>query len=322
MPRGERVVDHRDPRSADRHSHQDLRRVHGGAAGRNTVPACLATNQRPAGRLAVAREQSQRVVFREGRRLLRQAAPRDVGGCGVEASGERREPARGERRVVGDLADAKRDVDVLADEVDVARRQIEVERDPRMARHECRERRREQEVRQVVGHARAQAARRLGLPVRGDRPGGFDVLGDVPRVLEHRAAEIGQRERAGGAQEQPFAEGLFERRHAARHRRLGKAQACCGVREPAIVGDPGEDHEVVCTERVLSHIGNNMIPFCSFIKLNETPSWVSRGIRRRRPHHAGVLPAADPPERRGFGRATRGRQRATRVSAGIAQGAC
>ena len=143
------------------------------------------------------------------------------------------------------VAHANRHVEVLADQIDEACGQVDLERDRRILPDELGEHRREHEVGEVARHRHAQPSARLDLPVLGQRRRGRDVLDDVMRMLEHGAAEVGDGELARRAQQQPFAELRFERRHASRHGRLGQAQALGGAGKAAFVDDAGEEQEIV-----------------------------------------------------------------------------
>ena len=146
------------------------------------------------------------------------------------------------------FAHADRDVEVLADEIDEARREVDLQRDRRIRPDELREERREHDRAQVARHRHAQPSGGLDLPVLGERRRRGHVLDDVMRVLQHREPEVGDRELAGRAQQQPLAQLGFERRHPARHRRLGEPEPPGRPREAAFVDDAREEQEIVRLE--------------------------------------------------------------------------
>ena len=97
----------------------------------------------------------------------------------------------------------------------------------------------------VARHRHAQAAARLDLPVLGERFGRRHVLDEMMRVLEHRAAEVGDGELARRAQQQALAKLGFKRGDPSRHGRLGQFQSLRGAREAAFVDDAGEQQQVI-----------------------------------------------------------------------------
>ena len=242
---GEVVLHHRDARPGAGEADQQIRRIGGRAAGRDAFPALFAAREDPRHRLAGAREQAQRVVFHQRLGFRRLAAAGDVGGRGIESGRPRGDAPGGERGVVRQLAHADRHVEVLADEVDPPRRQVDLERDCRIAADEVGEEIAENEVREVAGHRYAQAAAGLGLALQCERRRGVDFLRHVARMVEHAAAEVGDAELAGRAQQQALAQLRLQRRHAAGDRGFRQAQALGRAAEAAGVGHAGEQEEVV-----------------------------------------------------------------------------
>src|SRR5262249_57830661 len=96
---GEWIVDHRDARTGERHTHEDLRCICRCAAWGNAFPARLAANERPYRRIAGASQESQSIVLHERFGFGRSAPPRNVRRCGIETARKRSEPARRKRRI-------------------------------------------------------------------------------------------------------------------------------------------------------------------------------------------------------------------------------
>ena len=145
------------------------------------------------------------------------------------------------------VAHAERDVEILADQVDPPRRQVDLERDRRIVARRIRR-----------GAAPStRLAKSAGIDTRS-RPLGSDLpvlrqatpprprpRRDVTGMLQHGVAEIGDRELARGAQQQALAQLRFERREPARDGRFGQPQALGRPREAAFVDDAGEEQKVV-----------------------------------------------------------------------------
>src|SRR5690606_37362371 len=102
------------------------------------------------------------------------------------------------------------------------------------------------ELLQEVGwQGYSQRALRRGLAVLGQRAGGLGLLEQAPRMLEHAFAELGDRELASGAGEQPFAETALERADPPGDGRFRQAAALGGLREAAGIDHAGEEDQVV-----------------------------------------------------------------------------
>ena len=127
------VVHDGDASPGARQPHQQLGRVGGGAPGRDALPALLAAAAASTASARRCAQQAQRVVLHQRLGLGGCAVSGEVVGRRIEAPANTREPARDERGVVGQVAHAHRDVEVLADQVDAPRRQVELERDGRVA---------------------------------------------------------------------------------------------------------------------------------------------------------------------------------------------
>jgi hypothetical protein len=165
--------------------------------------------------------------------------------CRIETGLEHRKAACGERRIVGQVAHPQRDIEVLADQVDAARRQVELERDRRVARDEVGERLPQHVVRKIGRHRDAEPSARLHLPLLRQGGGGIDFGHHLVRMLEHAAAEVGDGQLARRSQQQAFAELRLEVGDAPRHGRLRLAGALGGAAEAAFVDDAREQQEVV-----------------------------------------------------------------------------
>src|SRR5439155_19771870 len=114
----------------------------------------------------------------------------EISGRGIEAAGEYGHAAGGEGRVVSQFTHADGDVEVLADEIDETRGEIQLERDRRVFEGELGQQRRQDDVGYVAWHGHTQAAARLDLPVVGERLRCCHVLHDVACMVEHRQPEV------------------------------------------------------------------------------------------------------------------------------------
>ena len=207
---------------------------------------CSPRRQHPRHRLAGATEHAQRVVLHQRLGLARRAAPREVGGRGVQAAAERGHPARGERRVVAQVAHADRDVEVLADQVDEARRQVDLQRDRRIARARTR----------ASSGASTRFARSPGIVTRSrplGSPGGVcasDAAASTSSTTwcacsstaRPKSVTVSLRVVRSSRRSPSCA---LERGDAPRDGRLRQAQALGGAREAAFVDHAGEQQQVV-----------------------------------------------------------------------------
>jgi hypothetical protein len=177
--------------------------------------------------------------------FARHAAPLQIRRRGVQADRKRRHLTRCQRGVVGQAAHAQREVEVLADQVDAARRQVELEGDRRVLFDEIGEQPAEHDGREVGRHRYPQPPARQHLALLRERAGGLDFGRDLVRVLEHAVTEVCDRQLACRAKQQALAELRFQRRDAPRHGRFGQPDTLRGAAETALVGDPREEHQVV-----------------------------------------------------------------------------
>ena len=102
------------------------------------------------------------------KRCARNAAARNVRRCSVQTAREGRDATRRERCIVAQFAHADRHIEVLGNQIDEPRGEVDLEPDRRVLEHELREHRREHEIRHVARHGHAEPAARLHLAVLRD----------------------------------------------------------------------------------------------------------------------------------------------------------
>jgi len=252
----EEVRDRRDAGTGAREADQQLGGVGGRSSRRNAFPPLLAAGQRPRHRRTVGAEQADRVVRRELLRRRRLTPLRQVVGRGIQAVGKRSQAARGEQRIVWQRPDADGGIESLAQQVDPARREVQLQRDGRVQGHERGQHVAEHQVRDVAGHGYPQPPARRGLAVVAQGRRGVHLEGDLARVLEKLPSELGQRLTPRRAQQEALANPRLQRRDAPRDGGLWQTQPLGGAAEAPQLGDAGEHEQVawIDARRCLFHL--------------------------------------------------------------------
>ncbi len=149
------------------------------------------------------------------------------------------------QRRIGKRTDARRHVDALLDQVDVAVVQQQLDLHARVGIEELRDERRDVAAAELDrrGHAQQTTHRRLA----GARSRGLIVLHEGSRLVVERPAGLGGRKAARRAIDQPDADTVFQGRERASHGRWRAPQSRGGAHQAALLDDAHEDAELVQT---------------------------------------------------------------------------
>ena len=170
---------------------------------------------------------------------LRLAVPREIGGrCAADERSAADPPA--DEVHAADRPDPHGSVEALVDEIDEAVGQLDVESHLRIPRHEFGDRDREMPRAERDAAGQAQRAARDHGPGAGGRLRFLEIREQQHGALVERAADLGQRQRARRAIEQPCVEMRLELGHVARDRRHGDAEAVGRPREASRFDDFNE----------------------------------------------------------------------------------
>ena len=177
-----------------------------------------------------------------GERLRRADASRDTSARADHAmvGGE----LAGDERAVLQFADADREVEAFADDVDEAVGQVEIELDLGILGQEVRQVGRDVQPAERRRRRHLEQAARLGVAAADEILRLLDQAQDVDDALEVAFAGLGQRQLAGGALEQARPEPLLEQADALGHDGGRQAHLAAGGRHVAGAGDACENVEI------------------------------------------------------------------------------
>ena len=176
--------------------------------------------------------------------MLGQAVHARVLRRGIQGQGAEGHAARRQAGIVGQVAHADGQVKIFFQQIHAARRQVQLQRNGRVAAQELGQHLAHQRVAEIGWHGNAQQAARTRLAVLGQRAGRFRFLDHLARMVEQAGAKFRQRQLARGAQQQPFAQFRFQQRDAARQGRLGQVHALGGARKTAALDDAREQQQI------------------------------------------------------------------------------
>ena len=171
--------------------------------------------------------------------LRRRAVLVEIRGRGADDARVRRDAARDERGIF-QLADADREVESFADDVDKRIGDVHVELDLGIARQEIVDVGGDVQPAEGGRHGDLQQAARLGVAAADEVLGLLAEAEDIDDALEVAGARFGQRQVPCGALEKPGAEALLELADALRHNGGRKAHLAAGGRHVAGPGDACE----------------------------------------------------------------------------------
>ena len=212
--------------------------------------------------------QQQAVMPRQIVRPLRHPRARQVIGRRDQHARAIRDLAPFQRRIRG-LAQKEGQVDRILDDVDVAVRQAQPDLDAGIVGAEARDQRRDQTPPQPQGRGQPDHALRLARKAADQRLGLVQRVDDAPRMVIEGAPDLGRRQLARGAVQQPQPEAIFKILDAIGGNCRGKPQIPASGGDRAQFDHPDEDAQAF-------QIGHEIGPLSTFRVKSSMPRAISR----------------------------------------------